>query len=161
MIPKTYDIAQICLSGHLINCFSDGQIDRNTDFCETCGEKTITRCPTCESPIRGGTVAPQISSLMKAPSYCIFCGSSFPWLAARLAAAEELADIVDEFTADDKRVIANSLKDIVRDTARTQVAALKFKGLAAKAGGNIATAFRDILVEVASETAKKTIWPGS
>lgn len=77
-----------------------------------------------------------------------------------MAAAQELADLVDEFTDEDKRVLVESLDDLVRDTPRSQVAALKFKKIVAKTTGNIVSAFRDILIDVASEPVKRMIWPG-
>ncbi len=53
----------------------------------------------------------------------------------------------------------DSLDDIVRDTPKTTVAATRFKRILAKAGTGAGQAFRDILVDVISETAKKMIWP--
>jgi hypothetical protein len=47
----------------------------------------------------------------------------------------------------------------VRDTPKTTVAATRFKKLVLKGGKELAGGFRDILVDIASETAKKILWP--
>ena len=47
----------------------------------------------------------------------------------------------------------------MRDTPGTTLAATKFKKLAAKAGGGVASAFKEILVSIVSESAKKILWP--
>ena len=52
-----------------------------------------------------------------------------------------------------------SLDDLVRDTPGTTVAATRFKRIATKAGGGAASAFKEILFSVVSETAKKILWP--
>lgn len=52
-----------------------------------------------------------------------------------------------------------SFDDIMLDTSQTPVAATRYKRLVAKAGKVAADAFRDILVDVLSEAAKKIIWP--
>ena len=41
--------AQICLEGHVRNCFSKNI----EDFCSECGSKTITKCPECSAEIHG------------------------------------------------------------------------------------------------------------
>ena len=66
---------------------------------------------------------------------------------------------VGELTGDDATQFAESLNDIVRDTPRTQLAATRLERLMGKLGQQTASAIRDILVDIASETAKKVIWP--
>jgi hypothetical protein len=60
---------------------------------------------------------------------------------------------------DERQMLKASLDDLVRDTPRTTLAATRFKRLATKAGKGGADAFKDILIEVISEAAKKLIWP--
>lgn len=59
----------------------------------------------------------------------------------------------------ERELLKQSLDDLVRDTAKTQVAALRFKKLVGKAGNVVAGGLRDILVDIASETAKKILFP--
>lgn len=76
----------------------------------------------------------------------------------KLLVAKEIADTLENLNETEREELKKSLDEIVRDTPQTQVAALKFKKLAAKAGLTAATALRDLLVDIASESAKKAIW---
>ena len=62
--------------------------------------------------------------------------------------------------AEQKEELKRDLDAVATDEPRTQVAALKIKRWIAKAGKESAGIFRDVLVDVASETAKKIIWSG-
>ena len=154
-----YDVAEICLSGHITNSSVKQYPEDSMRFCDLCGELTIQACPACNASIRGDSV--EFSSSYDLPSYCTDCGSAFPWIKAKLDAARELFDIIDEFTERDREILNANLDDLVRETPRTQVASLKVKKSLAKVSSSVVSAFRDILVDVLSEAAKKTIWPNS
>jgi hypothetical protein len=72
-------------------------------------------------------------------------------------AARDLISLSDLDDAD-KEALTTDLPDLAQDTPRTKVAATRFKKLVAKLGGGVASAVRDIVVDVASEAAKKTIF---
>ncbi len=76
---------------------------------------------------------------------------------AKLNAAKEFTHELDNLNEDEKAILEKSLEDLARDTPNTQVAAIKFKKLVAKAGRGAAEGLRSILVDVLSETAKKLI----
>lgn len=65
--------------------------------------------------------------------------------------AEGLSDI-------EKETLKSTFDDLVVDTPKTQIAAQKYKNLMSKAKANIAKALRDILVDIASEAAKKALF---
>jgi hypothetical protein len=96
---------------------------------------------------------------LKTPSFCSECGKPYPWTEGKLKAAQDLADEMEGLKSEEKALLKRSLDDIVKDSPQTNVAAIRFKKIMAKAGGVAATAFRDIIVDIASETAKKVIWP--
>src|SRR5213080_2664584 len=50
---SVYDVAQVCLNGHVTNGFSRSSPEFNETFCSNCGERTITVCPACNHAIRG------------------------------------------------------------------------------------------------------------
>ncbi len=156
-----YDIAQVCPNGHVANHSTVAYPEHNRKHCEICGEPTLLVCPTCNQPIRGDYhVAGYIGmSDYTPPAYCSECGKPFPWTERRLAAAREFALEVEHLTDDERKELAETFDDLTRDVPRTQVAAARFKRLVAKAGVGTANALRDILVDIASETAKKAIWP--
>jgi len=95
------------------------------------------------------------------PVYCPDCGKPYPWTEAKLKAAQELSDELDDLSLEERQTLKNSLDDIIRDTPQTTVASTRFKRLVAKAGKTAVGGFRDILVDIASETAKKLIWPSN
>ena len=94
----------------------------------------------------------------QAPAFCIYCGHAFPWTEARIQAAKELAQELT-LSDEDKKVVSQAVDDLVKDTPTTIVSATKFKRLVTKAGSSALSVFRDLLVSVISETARKIIWP--
>ncbi len=79
------DVMQVCLNGHLItdllNIMADGK-----KFCDSCGEKTISECLHCKTPIKGARVSLSgrvISGIIHVPPYCENCGEEFPWTSKR------------------------------------------------------------------------------
>ena len=166
MSDNWYDTAQICIEGHPINCMSVSSPEHNRKFCRKCGAKTITNCENCSAPIKGFYHDPWASrpgnlSWFTPRSFCDNCGKPYPWTEAKLKAAKELADELDNLSLEEREILKKSLDDIMvmEDTPQTPVAATRFKKLVAKAGKVAADGFRDILVDVLSETAKKIIWP--
>ena len=161
MSDNWYDRAQICINGHVINSQSVHHPEHNKEFCDKCGAATITNCQRCNSPISGYYHVPPTGTLnytdLPLPSFCPNCGEPYPWTEAKLKAAQELADELDNLSLEERNLLKRSLDDIVRDTPETTIAATRFKRLVAKAGKPAAHAFREILVDVLSETAKKII----
>jgi hypothetical protein len=93
------------------------------------------------------------------PAFCTDCGKPFPWLEAKLYAARQLTDDLGSLDSEEKELLKKSLDEIVKDTPQTSVWALRFKRLVSKAGKGAADSFKDILTDVLSEVAKKTIYP--
>lgn len=154
-----YDLAQICLNGHIINEYAMTQPDFNAAFCKQCGASTLTACDKCSAKIQGYYhIIGVIGGSYSLPSFCHACGKPYPWVEAKLKAAQELADEVNNLTPEETATLKRSLEDIIRDTPQTTVAATRFKRLITKAGREAAQGFRDILVDIISETAKKTLF---
>lgn len=158
-----HDVAQICLNGHVVNCSTKASPQFNQKFCAACGQPTITGCQQCNNPIQGAYHAPNFSpfSFEQAPAFCSSCGDPYPWTQAKLTAARELALELDELNDTERQALSRSLDDLIRDTPSTPVAANRFKKLMVKVGNESAAALRNILVDIASEAAKKIIWPSS
>jgi hypothetical protein len=156
-----YDAAQICLNGHVINDRARDYPRHNANFCQKCGAATTIQCPNCKTEIRGDYEAEGIAfigaSHYHAPAFCHDCGKAYPWTDSKIRAAEELIELAERLEKAEKDALAADLPDLIRDTPRTQVAAMRFKKLAAKIGGGVSSALRDIVVDVASDAAKKVI----
>lgn len=75
------DVMQVCLSGHVINDNTISRPEYNKPFCDTCGQKTITKCPECGGDIPGEMHVPGIAVVMTpiAPDFCQKCGKPYPW----------------------------------------------------------------------------------
>ena len=154
-----YDIAQICINGHVINSSSESYPQYNKKFCVKCGAETITNCKYCGGDIKGYYHGDFINiSPFIRPSFCDNCGKPYPWIESRILAAQELAKETKGLSSEDKDILKNSINEIVKDTPSSQVAALRFKNIMVKSGKVAAGMFKDILVEIVSEAAKKVIW---
>ena len=157
----SYSVAMVCLNGHAVNTHADSRPDRNEKYCSDCGAETITQCVNCNAPIRGRYMTPGVilAGVYTAPSFCYGCGNAYPWTEAKIQAAEELADEMDKLTPEEREQLKRSIHDIIRDTPQTPVAATRFKRLVGKAGQKMGEALWGIVVDIASETAKKMIIP--
>ena len=167
MSDNRYDIAQICNNGHIITSRFASRPESRKKFCDKCGAATITNCQNCNSPIRGYS-RPIIDdsgglvmgfSLSAPPSFCPDCGKPYPWTEAKFKAAQELSDEIENLSPEEREILKKSLDDIVRDTPQTTVAVNRFKKIVAKAGPVAAEGFKKILWDIASEFAKRQIWP--
>jgi len=157
-----YDIAQICMNGHVINSMSHDCPQSNQNFCDKCGEQIITSCPKCSTNIRGYHNIPELIGGLEyeTPSYCFNCGESFPWTQISLEAASELADDNESLTDKEKSQLKDALPALVQGGPKTVVAESRFNKLMKKAGKDTYDGMRSILLDVVSEAVKKSIFGG-
>lgn len=154
-----YEVAQVCLNGYIITTRYNMWPQRRKNFCPTCGAKTITQCPNCGESVQGEYIVPgTIGGSSDPPAYCHSCGQVFPWTSMRLEAARQLT-LEKEELDDEKEVLADSLSDLMTDTPKTTVAAQRWKKALEKLSEHSASALKQIIVEIASETAKKLLFP--
>lgn len=143
--------AQICTNGHMRNSCADSNPNRNESFCALCGAAVIDRCPSCKTPIRGcksieqprGTLNGNIFSKRRAtttvtgyailtsndapvPAFCHQCGAPYPWTEATLKTAENIINMLDELTEDQKKQLVNFIPDIIVETPQSRYAALVY-----------------------------------
>ena len=150
-----YAQAAICKNGHVetgdISSYSGGR------FCKKCGEEIINSCPNCGTAIQGEYYEPSVICFLPyiPPSYCHNCGQPYPWTTARIEAAKMLIEDMDELSDEEKKKMSESIDKIISDTPYTEVASNRIKKYLLKAGKETASVFRDILVNIASDAAKK------
>ena len=157
-----YDVAQVCLSGHLINDRAKSSPQHNQAFCGKCGKATIMACPKCNAPLRGYYHVPRVVALGASDftaGFCLACGAPYPWTAEKLEAARAYADEADGLSPEEKETLKMSFDDLIVDSPKTQLAAIRFKKLLPKVGQQIGGALRDLLIDIVSEAAKKALWP--
>ncbi len=113
----------------------------------------------CGTGIRGHYWVPGYAGIShySAPSFCHECGKPYPWTSRRLEAAKAYVQDLAALAPEERTQLAVSIDELVKDTPMAQVAAGRFKRLAAKAGKEAVSFLRDMLVDIASETAKKTM----
>jgi len=155
-----YRIAEVCPNGHVSTDSADVYPEHREKFCSKCGEATITQCPTCDTNIRGDYYAEGVfgSFGYEPPSFCFNCGSPFPWAERKISGAIELIEAADKLTDNELTQFKNDLNELTKDSPRVQVASLRFKKVMSKVGGSIAGGVKEIIVDVLSEAAKKSLW---
>lgn len=152
-----YRNATICLNGHVISAYNAN----STPFCDECGKSTISTCPKCSTNIRGEYEDLEIVVLggyYSRPSYCYNCGSPFPWTEALINNAVELISLDDNLSNEVKELIKNALPELIVETPSTPVATAKYKKFIPSAAKYVQDGLKNILVDVVSETVKKSIW---
>lgn len=155
-----YDTAQVCMNGHAINDSVQQFPQHNQEFCDKCGAKTIIACEECKTTIRGHyNISGAIGVFeYNPPKFCHKCGSPYPWTKKGLKAAKDLAEEIENLTPEEKKILKQSLDELVKDSPNTQVVALKFKKIMSKAGKTSAEALKEVLINILSESTKKLIW---
>ncbi len=154
-MAEVYDVALICESGHLINSSSRAMSEFNAKYCGKCGSKAIDACLSCKTPIRGAYLG--VGVTIEVPAYCIGCGSAYPWTQAALESAEELIRFNESLNDKEKDDLVAAIKETTKDTPKAKVAVEKIKHYGKKLGAGTFEALRGILVDVVSETAKKSM----
>ncbi|UYZ36765.1 DUF2321 domain-containing protein [Clostridium beijerinckii] len=158
-----YKTAQICENGHVITASHSFSSDLHQDYCDKCGAKTITACPSCNANIHGKYEVEGVfdlsSTQLPTPSFCYNCGAAYPWTKSALEATQELLALESNLSPDELTYLNENMASILVDTPKTKVVATKFKIALGKIGLTTASAVKDILVDVASEAAKKIIFP--
>lgn len=161
--PKGYDTALVCAAGHLVNANVHTRPQHNARHCSSCGQPTISACPSCDTEIRGEYHVPGVAVIGSAArvnvrAHCHDCGKPYPWTEARLKAANDLMAEFDKLDDDDRAHFAEALPDLLADTPNSTVSAVRVKRLLTKAGEGAKEGLWEILKGVATSGASKLIW---
>lgn len=154
-----FDSALICENGHIVNKSKRQFPEDNKNYCEKCGKPSIDKCPKCNSDIRGQKYNGnhEIAAQFIKPSFCFNCGEMLPWTFKAIEAACELAsDNLQKTEIDNLR---KSLDEITRDTPYTVIAVKRIKEILPKIPNGLGKAFREILISIMTEAAKKAMFP--
>ncbi len=153
-----YDMAQICKNGHLITAHCKSSPSHKEKYCSKCGVETITTCLYCSAEIRGcyQTLGVTSNVGIEIPLYCYSCGKPYPWTEEKIKAIKDFSKEM-ELSLEDKQIIEDNVTEIVVDTPKTQVSAVRIKKVLSRVGGAFADRLRNMIVDIASETAVKLI----
>lgn len=155
-----YDIAQICINGHVITSMAGSSPEFRKSFCNLCGASTIMKCQKCNKSIKGYYHVEGVfgfSSPYKAPKFCDNCGESFPWTETRLKTTRELIDLIDSLNVDEKNDFKVTVEHLVRDSAETSLAKIKFKKYIQKADSEITNGIKELLSDIVNDAVKQSI----
>lgn len=141
--------AQICLNGHPTNFHFRSQPQVSKSFCPTCGERTITQCPSCQKDIPGEDTVVY--------PYCKYCGKPYPWAEKRIQAAKQLVH-EQGLTEVEEAEVTDSIDALVQRSPAAPLAEQRLQRFIKKAAPQVADTLKAILVDVLSESIKKTIW---
>jgi hypothetical protein len=157
-----YLTACICLNGHVVT--DSVEKGFGTPHCSSCGEKTITSCPDCNTKIRGEYEEPSVvfigSGYSPAPPYCVACGKAYPWTQRKLDGVAELAAAIDELTDYERSTLDELMPHIVEETPRTPAAGFKIAAIVQRVTGPAKKVLTEAIVAVAVEAGKKAMGLG-
>lgn len=160
-----YDTSLVCLNGHVITDTLSRSERSGQKFCHKCGAPTTSECGGCGERILGDYHADGVvfigATMTPAPAYCHGCGAPMPWTAARLEAANALADDIEGLSDADRATLKASIGQVASDTPMTEVGATRAKRVLDKVMGSAAgRVLYQVFVDVSSETAAKILKPG-
>ena len=155
-----YHTAQVCINGHYITDRADESPELRADYCSKCGAETIMRCQNCNNPIRGDYEVLGVCVLGRVfdpPLFCNACGQAFPWTTAKIQAAQELTDELDELNDEEKDILKDNIPRISADSPMSEPAAVRIGKVLKNISSPVGAMLQKLIVEIASETAKKAM----
>lgn len=140
--------ALVCENGHLIS----GDLRKfpsGSRYCPQCQAPILNSCPHCRAPIHGTQYMISISrnfSEGAGPSdlfpdvplyqrnekeykeahvdaYCPYCGKPYPWTEKLLDEADQIVDLMDELTDEQKKQLKATFPDLIGETPHAQSSA--------------------------------------
>lgn len=174
-----YGVAQVCTNGHVITIDYDDKDYERMKKCSICGADTITECPACGHPIRGGLCVDTITDYLDVcdryqteiehrcfstrddyslPNFCAECGHPFPWMEQKVARIknELLRNGIEEQQIN---YLMELLPDLITDNPKTQYAVTQFKKIVDHLKENAAGCVKEVFIEVLAEGAKRMMFP--
>lgn len=133
----------VCLNGH---AREDEEIYDKPLFCEDCGAQFIQKCPNCDEFIHYHD-PDGIISIAYAPSFCKHCGKPYPWTQTALDTAKEYIEEDEQLSNDEKTKMIEVLPDIIAETPKTNLAALRVKKALKAAGKFTAEGIRKFVID--------------
>lgn len=154
-VSESFDRAQVCANGHVVNPMAHAAPNRNAAFCPACGAASVSECSDCHAPIRG-QIPGRLYVRWTPPGHCHSCGARYPWTEARVTALALLVDLAD-LPDERKSAMKARIPDLVVATPMTRVAAAHMRAFLRAAGELYTKAVEDALREAGCEVAKAAL----
>lgn len=180
-----FDNAQICKAGHVSNIYMKLHPERNAEHCLICPEETISMCPSCNTPIRGGHYSlvtwsttyagsiispkdPQIRTHYQdlttldnyqIPAYCHKCGNPYPWTKSLLEEANTIIDSFDsELNEEQRAILKERFPDLLTDNPKRTSAMLQYNQLINGLKGIGSILGKELLIDLLKKHVPETIF---
>jgi hypothetical protein len=153
--------AAICSNGHVVTADVERFGEKVGKFCSKCGSEVATTYGECGERIPGHYVPPGVPGVegnLKTPAYCHACGKPYPWTAKKIGEAKDLADELEDLSADDRAKLKAALDDVTGSGPKAEASAARIKKWLGKATSALGQAVWKASVEIGSEAAKKYCW---
>ena len=150
-----YDRGQVCLNGHPINARVDTRPHHDEKRCGSCGEPTITACPACEAPLRGGLLSG--GSAWRPGAYCHECGKTYPWTQRRMDAIDAVIAELEGLSLKEIERLKQAVPAIVAATPQSNLAVLLLKQAFAKMNKISAEVLTRVLKDSATAFIKREL----
>ena len=147
----------VCLNGHWS---ISGRLLQNEQYCEKCGQKIIDKCPSCGAFIKELGQASIVSvgfQEYELAAYCKKCSKAYPWTQSALEATAKIILAENQLSDSDKKMLIASLPDIIADTPKTELAAMRLKRAAASAGKFTTKALLQFAIDFGGSVALKAL----
>lgn len=154
-----YHTAQICLNGHMITDRVNEHPELSQSYCSHCGAPTITRCPSCNARLHGDYDCDVLTFDESTPveSYCYNCGKPYPWTESAIQNTSQMIMEEESLTNSVKNAMIESLPDIISETPKTNLAAVRLKKGLSSAGKFTAEAIRQFVIDFGCELSIKLL----
>lgn len=150
----------ICYNGHQRTVTLEyANLNDDLGFCKKCGEPVICKCPECGTPIEGWTYYDGVIAMpqMEVPKYCVECGKPFEWTNRSLSSFDDLLDLEDQLSDNDKSKFKKSISYLSGDGELAKTNASIAKIYLSRASSAVGPLLYNFLVDFSSETAKKIL----
>lgn len=147
----------VCLNGHQQDALIEKlNVNHDYGFCKLCGEKIIDSCPNCGSFFIGCNDR-TIAYNEPIPKYCYNCSKALPWTIKELQSFNELLDLEEQLSDEEKDKIKSYIPDLMEESPTTEINASIVKVYISKASKDIGALIYNFLVDTVSETARKIL----
>ncbi len=172
---RTWDVALVCLNGHLVNDRARSAPERNAQECRVCLAETIRECPGCREPLLGAATAAVTPPLAGAaggveapaslpqprtrvPRFCHACGRPLPWTERTLSAARAVIRELSGLEPHVRHQLRRSLDHIIQETPQTPEALRCINRALAALPGDTAATLRALILGVAADAIRPRLF---
>lgn len=157
---EIFDVAQICLHGHIVNDSTMSFPQDNSPVCKICGAKTITNCPVCGEPIQGALRTSERFDIPEyiEPAYCHHCGNLYPWSVEKIDTALDFFIDHKIITSEQKLQMKEMIVDLVEGTDNNKLSTLHVKSYLKSLSSGDVESVKGMIGGLLNDSAKQSMF---